>query len=279
MFGKSQSHPTKKQTIMTINSKLLTFFATLLLCTACKTKQIIAPKSDAELPQNTNSAKQTIDAFYKNQPEFKTLYIKADIDYKDDRQAQSVTADIKIEKDKTILVSIRFLGFTVAKALLTPNKVQYYEKIGSKYFEGDFSTISQWLGTDLDFQKIQNMIIGQPFENLSNTTYNQSVVGQNIQLVPRNQNDIEQQYVLSQNPLLLVNQLVSQPKNKRQINIEYSNHEQYPPGTMPKNITIFATENTKNTSIKIEQTKVTFNEELTFGYSVPSGYEKLEIKQ
>jgi septin family protein len=28
------------------------------------------------------------------------------------------------------------------------------------YFEGDFSALSQWLGTDLDFNKIQNMLLG-----------------------------------------------------------------------------------------------------------------------
>jgi hypothetical protein len=229
--------------------------------------------------QITDSAKQTIESFYKTQPDFKTLYIKADIDYKDDRQAQSVSADIKIDKDKTILVSVRFLGFTVVKALITPDKVQYYEKLGSKYFEGDYSTISQWLGTDLDFQKIQNMIIGLPIENLQKTTYKQTIIDQIIQLNPSKQADIQQQYLLSQTPFLLINQLISQPKNSRQINIDYSNHQQYQQGSFPKNINILATQENKSTTIKIEQTKITFNEDLSFSYSVPNGYEKLEIKQ
>jgi hypothetical protein len=37
----------------------------------------------------------------------------------------------------------------MAKASITP-PVSYYEKIKAMYFEGDFSALSQWLGTDLD---------------------------------------------------------------------------------------------------------------------------------
>jgi hypothetical protein len=35
------------------------------------------------------------------------------------------------------------------------NSVSYYEKIKGTYFEGDFSALSQWLGTDLDYSKIK----------------------------------------------------------------------------------------------------------------------------
>jgi hypothetical protein len=36
-----------------------------------------------------------------------------------------------------------------------------HEKINNSYFEGDFSSLSQWLGTDLDYSKIQNLLLGQ----------------------------------------------------------------------------------------------------------------------
>jgi hypothetical protein len=39
----------------------------------------------------------------------------------------------------------------MAKASITPTSVSYYEKIKGTYFEGDFSALSQWLGTDLDY--------------------------------------------------------------------------------------------------------------------------------
>lgn len=69
------------------------------------------------------------------------------------------------------MVSIRFLGITMAKALITPKEVKYYEKINGTYFEGDYASLSEWLGTDLDFNKIQNMLLGQPIDDLTQQKY------------------------------------------------------------------------------------------------------------
>jgi hypothetical protein len=33
-------------------------------------------------------------------------------------------------------------------------------------FEGDFSALSQWLGTDLDYNKIQNLLVGEALDDL-----------------------------------------------------------------------------------------------------------------
>jgi hypothetical protein len=42
----------------------------------------------------------------------------------------------------------------MAKALITLIQLVIMKKKGT-YFEGDFSALSQWLGTDLDYSKIK----------------------------------------------------------------------------------------------------------------------------
>ena len=64
----------------------------------------------------------------------------------------------------------------MAKALITPSKVSYYEKINNTYFEGDFSMLSNWLGTDLNFNKVQNLLIGEAFDDLREGKYTQTIV-------------------------------------------------------------------------------------------------------
>jgi hypothetical protein len=49
------------------------------------------------------------------------------------------------------------------------------KKIKGTYFEGDFSALSQWLGTDLDYNKIQNMLLGEPLDDLSKGKYKESL--------------------------------------------------------------------------------------------------------
>jgi opacity protein-like surface antigen len=129
-------------------NKFLALMAVAVLLFSCKSKAIV---TEATVPVTYLKASKIIANHYNNKSDFSTLYIKADAKYSDDRSSQNVTAEIKIKKDEQILVSIRFLGITMAKASITPTSVSYYEKIKGTYFEGDFSALSQWLGTDLDW--------------------------------------------------------------------------------------------------------------------------------
>ena len=115
----------------------------------CKSKQAVATAAASE---NTEVFK-VIKGHYNNQQDFKTLSIRANAKYEDAKQSHSMNADIRIKKDEIIWINIKFLGIPMAKAMITPTKVSYYEKINNSYFEGDFSVLSNWLGTDLDFNK------------------------------------------------------------------------------------------------------------------------------
>jgi hypothetical protein len=130
----------------------LVSFYFLVSCSAKKaviTEKVVNDKLTAD---------KIIENHYKNKLNFNTLYIKSNVSYKDPNQSQNVTAEIKIKKNEIILVSIRILGITMAKALITPEKVQYYEKLNSSYFDGNYSALSKLLGTELDFQKVQNFL-------------------------------------------------------------------------------------------------------------------------
>jgi hypothetical protein len=70
----------------------------------------------------------------------------------------------------------------MAKASITPTSVSYYEKIKGTYFEGDFSALSQWLGTDLDYNKIQNMLLGGALRRFIKRKYKESLGEQSYRL-------------------------------------------------------------------------------------------------
>ena len=146
------------------NIKLLFLVSFITLAVvSCKSKTAVANMSKNE---NRKSVNIIIENYYNNKNEFSTLYIKASVQYATEKQNQNVTAEIKLKKDEQILVSIRFLGITMAKASITPTKVSYYEKIKGTYYEGDFSALSQLLGTDLDFDKVQNLLLGRAIDNV-----------------------------------------------------------------------------------------------------------------
>src|SRR5690606_14237698 len=91
--------------------------------------------------------------------------------YETEDRSQSITVSLRMEKDKIIWVKASILGITIAKVLITPDSVGYYETIGKTYFEGDFTLLGEWLGTPINFQQAQNLLLGQSIFDLNASQY------------------------------------------------------------------------------------------------------------
>ena len=247
---------------------LVIFFA------SCKTKAVVVDRSTS----NTSvSTEKIIENHYNNKINFSTLYIKANAKYQDDKQMQNVTAEIKIKKDEKILVSIRFLGITMAKALITPNSVQYYEKINGSYFEGDYAGLSQWIGTDLDYSKVQNLLLGQNIDDLRGKQFVVSIIENLYKLKNKEDSKNDKSFYFELDNFLLKKQEIIQSEYDRNLQISYSDYKKYDEMTLPLTLVIEANQKKGKTNINIEYKTVTFNEDFSFPYSVPEGYERIYI--
>lgn len=242
---------------------------------SCKSKAVLAESNATNIIESD----KIIQNHYNNKFDFSTLYIKANARYEDDKNSQSVTAEIKIKKDEKILVSIRFLGITMAKALITPTSVQYYEKIGGKYFEGDYASLSQWLGTDLDFNKVQNLLIGQALDNLNESKYKTTIVDKLYRLDDIKDASTKKTYFFEAENFLLKKQEIAQPSQERMLQINYPEYQKLGEKIVPLNFSIEAEQKNGKTNINIDYKNITFNEEFSFPYSVPDGYERIYINK
>ena len=246
---------------------------------SCKSKAVIVAASNEPVaPANYLSAKKIIENYYTNKNEFSTLYIKSSARYADDKQTQNVPAEIRIKKDEQILISIRFLGITMAKALITPTMVSYYEKINGNYFEGDFSSLSQWLGTDLDYNKIQNMLLGQAIDDLTKGKYIESLLEHTYRLDDTSNINTKKSFFLDADKFLVQKQEITQTAEERMIKVAYADNKVYNEGILPSSVLINTFQKKGNTEINLEYNSVTFNQELSFPYSVPNGYKRIIIK-
>ncbi|MFM9989454.1 DUF4292 domain-containing protein [Flavobacterium sp.] len=251
-------------------------FLLVLALLSCKSKQkIIAPQPVTS--GTTATVSNIIKNHYAIKRDFKTAYIKANIDYADEKQSLSFSADIRIKKDEIILVSIKMIGITMAKAIITPTQVRYYEKIGGKFFEGDYNTLSNLLGTDLDFQKAQNMLLGQAIDDLSKGNYSLSMEEGSPKLEETSEENFNKGYVFDINSFWLKRQEIIQKTPERKMMVNYSNYNLYPECVLPGELLIFANQDNKTTNITIEYKNATFNEDLTFPYSVPGGYDQIKL--
>ncbi|WP_432222596.1 DUF4292 domain-containing protein [Flavobacterium sp. TMP13] len=250
-------------------------FLVLVLLVGCKAKKDIATETE---DLNTVSSKKIIDKHYSNTLNFTTLYIKATAKYSDAKQNQNVTTEIRIKKDEQILVSIRFLGITMAKALITPTSVSYYEKIKGTYYDGDFTSLSKWLGTDLNFEKVQNLLVGEALDNLKKGKYKESIVDQLYRLDDQKESNLKQSYYFDAEKFLLQKEQITQTAENVMIQVAYADHKTFEQGILPTSIVINTIQSKGKTDINLNYNSISFNEEISFPYSIPDGYKRVIIK-
>ena len=193
----------------------------IVFLVGCKSKQAVAT---AAANDNTKVAK-VIKGHYQNQHNFTTLNIRANAKYEDTKQSHSMNTDIRIKKDEIIWINIKFLGIPMAKAMITPTKVSYYEKINNTYFEGDFSLLSNWLGTELDFNKVQNLFLGKAIDDLTKDQWISEVVEKMFKLSLPNNSDVSKEFYFEGANYLLKKETINQESKKRSLQIYYPSYK------------------------------------------------------
>ncbi|MFT0713922.1 DUF4292 domain-containing protein [Flagellimonas lutimaris] len=249
-------------------SILMVFLLTLGSCKS--TKSISGGEVNARM-----SAKNIITAHYSNQPKFKTLRGRVKIDYANGDDSQGVNVSLRMEKDKVIWMSAP-LG--VVKVHITPNKVSFYNKLQNEYFDGDFSYLSNLLGTELDFEKVQNLLLGNAVLDLRKEKFNSEVYNGNYQLKPKKARELFKiLFQLEPKNFKIAEQEISQPENARQLMAKYT-YQDISGNVLPEEVKIIAEESGDLTTIDLSFRNLELNKPMNFPYKVPKGYDKITLK-
>lgn len=241
------------------------------IASSCGPKKFVA--ADGLTAKNARAAI----AIHETQlPNFKTLNGKIRASYQDKDNSQSVSVTYRIEKDKVIWMSAKALGLvTVAKIKITPNRVQFYEKINGQYFDGDFSLISQLLGVDVDFEGLQNILFAQSVYPLKATKDNAKA--ENFYFVFTHQINalLQQEAKISTKDFTLQQQMVKHSNQIDFVSINYPKFQQLKESPFPKEINILAKRKNETVNLSIEYRDIRVDEELSFPFEIPSNYEEI----
>ena len=222
------------------------------------------------------SVKQLIKNYSRNEANFKTLTAKVKAGYSRKDQSKGTTISLRMEKDKTIWMSA---PFSMAKVLITPEKVSFYNKLDNTYFDGDFELLSDFVGTDLDFKKVQNILLGEAVYNLKKDDFVASIYEKSYLLQPKNQQKLfEIFYLLNPSHFKMDSQQFAQPEENRILQIDYKDYQLVEKQTLPQNIKMIAVEGLEETIIDLEYKSVALNEKIRFPFRIPSGYKEIEVK-
>ncbi|MBT8184664.1 MAG: DUF4292 domain-containing protein [Eudoraea sp.] len=257
---------------MSYIQKWITFCMLILLVVSCKSGKIVTDGTvDSKL-----SAKFIIKNHYKNQADFRTLSGRMKIDYSDGFSSQGVSVSMRMEKDKAIWLSAP-LG--VVKAYITPTRVSFYNKLQNEYFDGDFSYLSKLLGSELDFEQVQNLLLGQAIFDLRADKYDLAIAEETYELKPRKAAALfKLLFQIEPQHFKMATQQLTQPLKKRLLQINYNKYQQKDNRIFPYEIGIVAIDKDERTTIAIEYRNMEFNRPLNFPYKIPKGFDEIVLK-
>lgn len=247
--------------------------AMLLFVVSCKSTQSIVASGEAS---DKLSAKQVIKQHLKSSADFKTLSGKVRIDIIQGDKEQGHTFNLRIEKDKTIWLSA---SFGVARMMITPEKVRFYNKLENEYFDGDYKLLSDFVGVDLDFNKVQNILLGQAIFDLKDAPHTVSVNENSYALQPKEQNALlELFYLINPSHFKMDSLQMFQQLKKRILQVDYKSYQEVSKEVLPKNIRIIAVEDSDQVTIAMEFKSLKLNEDVRFPFKIPEGYKEIVIK-
>lgn len=245
----------------------------MLFISGCKsTKSIVASgKASDKL-----SAKQVIKQHQNNDANFNTMQARVRIDLLQGDKEQGATFNLRIEKDKTIWLNAP-LG--LARMMVTPDKVRFYNKQDNEYFDGDYKLLSDFVGIDLDFNKVQNILLGQAIYDLKDKPHSVSVNENSYALQPKDQSALlELFYLINPSHFKMDSLQLFQQLKKRILQVDYKSYQEVDKQVLPKNIRIIAVEDSDQVTITMDFKSITLNEEVRFPFKIPKGYKEIVIK-
>ncbi|MCB0469606.1 MAG: DUF4292 domain-containing protein, partial [Flavobacteriaceae bacterium] len=146
------------------------------------------------------------------------------------------------------------------------------------YFDGDFSYLSDLLGTQIDFTKAQNILLGETVYDLKQDDYVLSTHEKSYLLQPKEQKQLFEIFFLI-NPahFRLDSQQVAQNLEQRMMEVDYITYQEVGKQVFPEKLKVYSVEKSNETIIGLEFKSITLNEDLNFPYKIPSGFKQLEL--
>lgn len=143
-----------------MNNKPFLFAGILLLVlslSACTPKKALGSK---DLKENTPEA--MMDQLVRNQLYAEWLDAKAKISFNDGYQSMSANASIKMRKDSILWISVKKLGFEVARMQVTRDSVYILDRLNNQYTVKDLSYLESSYNIPASLQMLQALVLGNP---------------------------------------------------------------------------------------------------------------------
>lgn len=255
--------------------KFVKYFVVLVMVFAsCKTKKSVIGSDMVSVEMSAKKvAKNHVAANFDKE----TVDAKLKANFNNGKLNQGFSVSLRMKKDEVIwLKGTKFI--TLFKAKITPTSVQFYSSLSKKYFDGDFSMLKKVLGTDINFEQLQNLLLGQSLINVRKHKQEVVIEGNSYVLSPKVQEDLFDVF-FSVNPshFKLDKQSIVNSKRNQRLDIFYPSYKVIDEAVFPSELKIKAKQPGKFTNIDFVVRSVEFNTDINTSFSIPRGYKQIKL--
>ncbi|MBL4669130.1 MAG: DUF4292 domain-containing protein [Flavobacteriales bacterium] len=205
---------------------------------------------------------------------------------------KSFKTHLRIRKDSTIWMSITpLLGIEMARVIITKDSVKFLNRVSKEYFLGNFSYINQVFGTDLDYQMLEALLIGNSLDFEENEKIHSRVDRKkdlyylstekkrkvNKELQKEKEKIKKEAQVLWLDPVTfkIKELLLSSPETDRSLIGFYSDFQDIATQLIPYKIR-FTLKSKTSTAIEINYTKFSTGKILSYPFKISSKYVQIK---
>ena len=245
----------------------------LFFTSCCTNKRVIDANAIAKKMSARKVARKHIAANFDT----KTLAAKVKVKFDNGKTKESVSVTMRIVKDEIIWLKVtKFI--TILKVKITPTSVQYYSPFFKNYYDGDYTSLEELLGFEINFEQLQNVLLGQSIQNVKKQKQQLEIKDNAFVLSPKVQSDLFKIfYSVSPSHFKLEKQQIVNPIKQQQLDISYSNYKIIEAEIFPTNITIKAQQKKKYTHIDATFKSVKLNTKVNTSFRIPANYKRLNL--
>ncbi|HMN89802.1 MAG TPA: DUF4292 domain-containing protein [Saprospiraceae bacterium] len=185
-----------------------------------------ASKKAARTDINRDNPEALFRHLITNQVKVKWFSARAKVDFADDNMSLGAVATIRMLKDSLIWVSVRKLGFEVARAQITKDSVYVIDRLNNAYEVFDLSYLERTYSLPASLEVMQAILLGNPVF-FTTTGWQSANTKEGLQLNGKNQK-MDTSYLLDDKTLALRQMRFEDARSERKVNVKLEEYNQLP---------------------------------------------------